>query len=98
MMLAARIGLTRSEWGDMTPRELSIWAKAYAAREKAERRKTETRIYNLAALTRGMIWGKHPPRFETVFPEKGPNKKAMNDEEMFAQVQALNALFGGREE
>ena len=29
MMLAARIGVSRSEWEDMTPRELMLWSRAY---------------------------------------------------------------------
>lgn len=57
---------------------------------------TRAQIYSLAALMRTMMYNKFPPRFETVFPEDVP-KKEMTDEAMFAQVQALNRLFGGKE-
>lgn len=96
-MLAARIGLSRSEWEDMTPREITIWAHAFSDRRRAEKRSAEVRIYNLAALTRGMIWGKQAPSFESVFPDR-TSKKAMSDEAMLAQVKRLNALLGGKVE
>lgn len=98
MMLAAQIGLSRSEWEDMTPRELSVWAHAFSERRDAERHTAEVRIYNLAALTRIMIWGKQAPRFESVFPDRKKPQETMTDEQMFEQVRRLNALFGGEEE
>ena len=57
---------------------------------------TRAQIYSLAALMRTMLFSKYPPRFEAVFPEE-IWKKEMTDEAMFAQVQALNRLFGGKE-
>lgn len=56
----------------------------------------KAKIYSLAALVRVMMNSKFPPRFEAIFPED-IRKKEMSDEAMFAQVQALNKLFGGRE-
>ena len=58
---------------------------------------TKAKIYSLAALVRTMMNSKFPPRYEAVFPED-IRKKQMSDEAMFAQVQALNRLFGGKEE
>ena len=57
---------------------------------------TKARIYALAATVRVMMNSKFPPRYESIFPEDVP-KKEMTDEAMFAQVQALNKLFGGKE-
>lgn len=97
MTLAARCGISAAQWRRMTPRELSIWAKAYLERQDAERLAEKNRIYNLAALIRTMVWAKRPPSFEQVFPETAAPPKAMDDEEMFARVRSLNALFGGKE-
>lgn len=57
---------------------------------------TKARIYALAATVRVMMNSKSPPQFEAIFPED-IRKKEMTDEAMFAQVQALNKLFGGKE-
>ena len=57
---------------------------------------TKARIYALAAMVRVMMNSKFPPRYESIFPKDVP-KKEMTDEAMFAQVQALNRLFGGKE-
>ena len=95
MELAARIGLRLDEWQQMTPRELRIWADAYLTRERAREREAKVMIYDLAGLTRTMIWSNHPPQFDAVFPEK---KEPMDDETMYATVKALNRLFGGKEE
>lgn len=57
---------------------------------------SRARIYALAALVRTMVFSKFPPRYEAVFPND-IRRKEMSDEAMFAQVQALNRLFGGKE-
>lgn len=44
-----------------------------------------------------MVWAKHAPSFEAAFPNDSA-KKEMSDEQMYAQVRALNRLFGGTEE
>lgn len=82
----------------MTPAQLRVYADAFVENVKLERKREERRIYNLAALIRVMVWAKHPPRFENVFPEEPEEHKPMTDEQMFDQVKALNALFGGKEE
>jgi hypothetical protein len=94
--MAARIGIGAGEFELLTPMELSLYAEAYRDRLEDEARMTKAKIYSLAALVRTMMYNKFPPRFETVFPEDVP-KKEMTDEAMFAQVQALNRLFGGKE-
>lgn len=95
--MAARIGIGAGEFELLTPMELSLYAEAYRDRLEDEARMTKAKIYSLAALVRTMMYNKFPPRFETVFPEDIRHQKEMTDEAMFAQVQALNRLFGGKE-
>lgn len=80
----------------MTPAELNLYANTCAERRKAEQRLTQANIYSLAALIRPMIWAKHPPSFDRVFPEE--RRGRMTDEQMYAMVKGLNALFGGEED
>lgn len=80
----------------MTPRELSLYAEAYRERLSDETKMTRANIYALASLVRVMMNRKTVPRFEEVFPQD-IRRQEMSDEAMFAQVQALNRLFGGVE-
>lgn len=82
----------------MTPAELNLYAEAFARRQKAEERRAQAYIYALAALIRPMVWAKHPPGFEKVFPERAEPAKEMSDDQLYAKIRALNALFGGTEE
>ena len=95
MQLAAQIGLSVAEWRQMTPRELRIWADAYLKQQKRMQHDRKVMTYNLSALIRSMIWKKHAPRYEDVFPE---NRGPMDDDAMYSTVRALNKLFGGKEE
>ena len=97
MLAAAKIGIARSEWATMTPRELDFWLQAWREHLEDEARAQRRNIYNLASLIRTMVWAKHAPSFESVFPHDRI-KKDMSDEQMYAQVLALNRLFGGTEE
>ncbi len=97
MMLAARIGIGLQEWEAMTPRELFLWSAAYRERLRDEARAKQIETYNLAGLIRSMVWAKHAPSLESVFPN-AVRKKDMTDEQMYEQVKALNRLFGGTEE
>ena len=78
----------------MTPATLITYANAHQQHVE-ERIELLTRsIYNLAALIRPMIWSDHPPAYEQAF---GLPKKEMTDEQMYANVRALNRMFGGEE-
>ena len=84
----------------MTPVELNIYARAYGERLKQEQRLQTANIYSLAALIRTMVWGKHPPSFERAFPGVKNDTKQheeMTDDQMYAMVKGLNALYGGKE-
>ena len=97
MLAAAKIGITRSEWASMTPRELGFWLQGWRERLDDEGRTQRRNIYNLASLIRTMVWARHAPSFEAAFPSDN-TRKEMSDEQMYAQVRALNMLFGGTEE
>lgn len=81
----------------MTPVQLNIYARANAQKIREEQKLSQANIYSLAALIRPMVWSKHPPSFEKAFPNAGQEPQEMTDEQMFAKVKALNALFGGEE-
>ena len=81
----------------MTPAELNLYARAYVDRRREEQKIAQANLYSLAALIRPMIWAKHPPSYEKVFPDNKPEPKEMTDEQMYAMVKGLNALFGGEE-
>ena len=81
----------------MTPVELNIYARAQAERRREEQKLAQANLYSLAALIRPMIWAKHPPKYEQVYPENRPKQDNMTDDQMYATVRALNALFGGEE-
>ena len=84
----------------MTPVELNIYARAYAEQQAQTQRLRSANIYSLAALIRSMVWSKHPPSFDRAFPEAKTNTKKqeeMTDDQMYAMVKGLNALFGGEE-
>lgn len=79
----------------MTPAELNLYAAAHTERRREEQRLAQANLYSLAALVRAMIWAKHPPSFDRVFPEE--RREKMSDEQMYAMVKGLNAFFGGEE-
>lgn len=81
----------------MTPVELNIFARAYVDRRKEEQKIAQANLYSLAALIRPMVWAKHPPSYERAFPDNKPQQNEMTDDQMYAMVKGLNALFGGEE-
>ena len=82
----------------MTPVELNIYARAYVSRRREEQKISQANLYSLAALMRSMIWSKHPPSYELAFPDNQPKQQEqMTDDQMYAMVKGLNALFGGEE-
>lgn len=83
----------------MTPVELNIYARSYVNRRKEEQKISQANIYSLAVLMRSMIWGKHPPDYKQAFPDKQPAQQQddMTDDQMYAVVKGLNAIFGGEE-
>lgn len=81
----------------MTPVELNLYARAWEERRRAEQETAQVNLYSLAALIRPMIWAKHPPSYDQVYPKRAPKPQTQTDEQMYAMVRGLNALFGGEE-
>lgn len=79
----------------MTPAELNTWAGSWGADEERRQERERRSLYNLGAIIRAMVWGKRMPSFEEVF---GAGTEEMTDQQMYANVRALNALLGGTEE
>lgn len=89
MRLATLVGINISEFWEITPFELNISAESYAERKKVN----DKQLIHQAYLISRWVWEKKID-IEKILGEK-KEKKIMTDEEMLAQVQALNAIFGG---
>lgn len=98
MKLAAMIGIAISEFWEMTPAELNIYAEAYAEKQKNDFKEKMSLEYYNALWTIQWLGKKsqHPKPLQEILDSiDKPKKKAMTDEQMLAQVKALNAMFGG---
>jgi hypothetical protein len=98
MKLAAMIGIAISEFWEMTPAELNIYAEVYAEKQKNDFKEKMSLEYYNALWTIQWLGKKsqHPkPLQEILNSIDKPKKKAMTDKQMLAQVKALNAMFGG---
>ncbi len=99
MELATFIGISISEFWEITPFELNIAAKSYQQRREMEAEEYKTKfeleqkalIYQAYLISR-WVWQKKI-NIEKIL--KSEKKKAMTDEQMLEQVKVLNALFGG---
>lgn len=89
MELAASIGVPITEFWEITPFELNVAAKGYARRQEQKQKQS---IYQAYLISR-WVWAKKID-IKKYLGENKP-KRRMTDEEMLAQVRALNAIFGG---
>ncbi|MCE5226707.1 MAG: hypothetical protein LLG05_12725 [Porphyromonadaceae bacterium] len=89
MKLAAQIGIPYSEFLKITPRILNAYADGYSQRRKSE---SKDNIYQAYLISR-WVWEKKIDIEKILGCEE--KKKIMTDNEMLAQVKALNKLFGG---
>lgn len=95
MKLAAQVGINITEFWEITPFELSIYADAYAKRQETEQKiMYENSVINAYLISR-WVWQKRVD-IKKFLNANGERKKAMTDEEMLAKVKALNAMFGGK--
>ena len=95
MELATYIGISITEFWEITPYELSMALKGYNNRIKDELEIKRGLLTIQAYQIAGWVW-KRPTKTELekiIGGEK--KKKTMTDDEMLAQVKALNTLFGG---
>lgn len=105
---SAYIGISISEFWEMTPKEIFIYVKSYNKRKKDEaedftekfkliRNEALSIAYVNAQWTIQWLGKKHPPKLEKILDGLGKEKKAMTDKEMLNQVKMLNRMFGGEE-
>ncbi len=97
MKLAASIGIPVSEFWEMTPYELNIYAEAYFEKQKNEFKEKITLEYWNAMWTIQWLGKKsqHPKPLKEILDTIDKPKKIMSDEDMLKQVMVLNKLFGG---
>lgn len=93
-MSALRLGLTLTEYEDITPAELVLLLRIHRKREEDRRKEREADLYALACMTGQAVWGKLE-RFDTLFGRDADHAQEMTAEEMLDQVRAINAALGG---
>lgn len=93
-MSALRLGLTLTEYEDITPAELVLLLRIHRQREEDRRKEREADLYALACMTGQAVWGKLE-RFDTLFDRDADHAQEMTAEEMLDQVRAINAALGG---
>ena len=93
-MSALRLGLTLTEYEDITPAELVLLLRIHRQREEDRRKEREADLYPLACMTGQAVWGKLE-RFDTLFGRDADHAQEMTSEEMLDQVRAINAALGG---
>lgn len=93
-MSALRLGLTLTEYEDITPAELVLLLRIHRQREEDRRKEREADLYALACMTGQAVWGKLEC-FDTLFGRDADHAQEMTAEEMLDQVRAINAALGG---
>lgn len=103
MELATSIGITITEFWEITPKELYISLKGYRKRKEYEAEEYSLKFKNekILAATHAFwisrwVWAKRLD-LNKILKDLEP-KKEMSDNEMLKQVQILNNLFGGEVE
>lgn len=89
MELATSVGVSITEFWELTPFELSMVAKGYARRQEQRQKENTYQAY----LISRWVWAKKVDIKKYLGETK--SKKRMTDEEMLAQAKALNAILGG---
>lgn len=97
MKLAASIGTPISEFWEMTPYELNVYAGAYYEKLKAEFKEKIALEYWNAKWTIQWLGKRHeqPAPLNKILDNLFREKKVMTDNEMFQRVKILNMIFGG---
>lgn len=97
MKLAALVGISISEFWEMTPYELNLYAETYFEKQKQDYKDKISLEYYNAMWTIQWLGNKsqHPKPLGEILDDMYKEKKIMTDEEMLEQVKMLNAIFGG---
>jgi len=96
LSLAGRVGISPSEWENMTPAAFNAYVRGYLKEQDAQQEIAAAQNYRLAVMVRSAVWGKRMPPYETFAPKR--SKRSMTDDEMYQSVLALNAALGGKTE
>lgn len=105
MRTAAFIGIPLSEFYKMTPKEFYVYVDGFNRRKEIEVEDYKIKfeleqkaLIHQAYLISRWVWTKNLP-IEKILNklelEDKQEKQEMTDEEMLAQVKALNAMLGG---
>ncbi len=100
MDLATFIGVSISEFWEITPYELNIIANSYVKKEKHKFEEKITLEYLNAMWTIQWLGKKsqQPRSLDKIIKDLyKTEKKEMTEDELEKQVRILNRLFGGRE-
>lgn len=97
MELAARIGIKPTEFWDITPEELNIYATEYSKRKMEEFKERLSLEYYNAAWTIQWLGKKsqQPQPLKKILDNLHKEKKEMTTDQMLNQVRLLNSVFGG---
>lgn len=104
MELAFSIGISVSEFWELTPYELRIAIRGFTKRKNAEAEEYKAKLKNesdlaiyQAYLISRWVWQKEVDIDKALGIEKERESKEMTDDQMLAQVKMLNRMFGGEE-
>lgn len=88
---AIHMGISISEYDEMTPCELKLYARVFNEKQKYEQEEKLTLVWL------GEYWHrvKKLPTLNEALGKKEEPKKKMTDDEMLEMVKKLNAQFGG---
>lgn len=102
MEIACYLGISISDFWEITPFELSMIAKGYSQRKKEDADEYLIKLENQRQLMTVQafqisrwVWQKKVDIDKALNMKE--EKKDMTDEEMLKQVKILNNLFGGKE-
>jgi hypothetical protein len=101
MELATSIGISITEFWEITPYELSVAVKGFGQQKQREAEEYKAKFKNdrnlafyQAFLISRWVWQKKV-NIDELLKDKPEKKKVMTNEEMLAQVKMLNLMFGG---
>lgn len=96
------IGIGITEFRDITPWDLRVALRGYSRRKKDEAEEYQIKFKNEQDLAITQAWltanwsrAKKMPSLKSVLKSGKKKKKAMTNEEILAQIKALNQILGG---
>jgi hypothetical protein len=98
MKLAALVGISISEFWEMTPYELNLYAETYFEKQKQDYKDKISLEYYNAMWTIQWLGNKlqQPRPLQEILDNMYNEKKVMTDKEMLNQAKLLNAILGGK--